>query len=247
MASESEEDILIHPRKGRKEKMIPENGLLLVNPSEASECHRRLKDRGGKPRFLFNSKMVVAANGAFFSAGPAIGAPMAALTMEKLIALGAKRIILFGWCGAISKSLKVGDLLVPDKAESGEGTSGYYPLAEPAAPDPMFGKEVEVVLGNNNLPVQRGCVWSTDAIFREDRRVLKELSREKGVVAVDMEFSALCAVARFRKIEFTAVLSVSDELWGESWRPGFSAQIFLERKEAALNGLLGHLRGFGEK
>ena len=51
---------------------------------------------------------------------------MAALTMEKLIALGARQIILFGWCGAIAPNLHVGDILVPARALSGEGTSRYY-------------------------------------------------------------------------------------------------------------------------
>jgi purine-nucleoside phosphorylase len=56
-----------------------------------------------------------------------------------------------------------------------------------------------------------------------------------------MEFSALCAVARFRKIQFAAVLTVSDELWGESWRPGFNKQFFIERKQTALQLLLDHM------
>lgn len=244
---DSDKNIIIHPRKGRKEKQIPENGLLLVNPTEASECHRRLKESGGKSRFLFNSSLVVADNSAFFLAGPAIGAPMAALSMEKLIALGAKRIILIGWCGALSKSLKVGDVLVPDGAQSGEGTSKYYVPVEPVGPNLRLTKQVENLLGEKGVPVHQGCVWSTDALYREDRVLLKKLNHEKGVVAIDMEFSALCAVALFRKIEFTAVLTVSDELWGESWRPGFSAQKFLEQKETALNILLEHVGMFGEE
>ncbi len=71
--------------------------------------------------------------------------------------------------------------------------------------------------------------------------MLKKLCLEKGVGAVDMEFSALCAVAKFRKIQFAAVLIVSDELWGDSWRPGFSKQFFIEQKQAALKLLLDHI------
>ena len=116
MSTDSDEHIIIHPRRQKKEKTLPENGLLLVNPSEASECLGRLKQSGGTTRFLFNSGMVIADDSLFFAAGPAIGAPMAVLTLEKLIALGAKRVILFGWCGAISPTLKVGDILVPGEA-----------------------------------------------------------------------------------------------------------------------------------
>jgi len=247
MSSDSDEHIIIHPRRQKKEKPLPENGLLLVNPSEASECLGQLKDSGGATRFLFNSGMVVAGEPLFFAAGPAIGSPMAVLTLEKLIALGAKRIILFGWCGAISQTLKVGDILVPEAALSGEGTSRYYCSDAKVGPDRSLSDQVVKVFADKNISVQRDCVWSTDAVYREDRRMLKKLCVEKGVGAVDMEFSALCAVAKFREIEFAAVLTVSDELWGNSWRPGFTKKKFMEQKQAALKLLLDHIGCFGEK
>jgi uridine phosphorylase len=191
--------------------------------------------------------MVVTGDPLYFAAGPAIGAPMAALTMEKLIALGARRIILLGWCGAISPSLQVGDIIVPSDALSGEGTSVYYSPDAAAAPDAGLSSQIVNIFAAHDLSVHRGCVWSTDAVYREDRRQLKELYQDNGVVAVDMEFSALCAVAAFRKIEFAAVLTVSDELWGESWRPGFSKKHFMLQKQAALQVLLQNLARFGKK
>ena len=245
MIVDSNEHIVIHPRKNKKEQALPENGLLLVNPSEASECLNGLRQKGGANRFLFNSGLVVAGDQSFFAAGPAIGAPMAALTLEKLIALGAKKVILFGWCGAISKKLQVGDILVPAAALSGEGTSGYYFSNTTAQPDTHFGNQIVKTFMDNNIVVHRDCVWSTDAVYREDRRILHKLHLERGVGAVDMEFSALCAVAKFRKIELAAVLTVSDELWGSSWRPGFVKQLFLEQKQTALKLLLDHLGHFG--
>jgi uridine phosphorylase len=217
----------------------------LVNPSEASDCLGRLRTLGGDSRFLFNSGLVVNGAGKYFVAGPAIGAPMAALTLEKLIALGAKRVILFGWCGAIAKHLQVGDILVPAEALSGEGTSRYYFPDAVAGPDLEFCKQVVTVLEKKGLSVHRGCVWSTDAVYREDRRMLKKLRAQGGVEAIDMEFSALCAVAKFRKIQFSAVLVVSDELWGNSWRPGFSKKSFIEHKQQALRQLLEQIGSFG--
>lgn len=246
MCQDIDANILIHPRKGRKEKNIPGNGLLLVNPSEASRCHLQLRHKGGESRHLFNSDLTVAAGHSFFASGPAIGSPMAVMTIEKLIALGAKRIILFGWCGAISSTLKVGDILLPNEAKSGEGTSGYYPLTIPAAPSRIFRSHIEKAFRDNDMKVYSGCVWSTDAVYREDRRMFQELNSRDGVVAVDMEFSALCAVACFRTIEFAAVLIVSDELWGKTWRPGFSSNVFIETKGKALDIVLAGMNNFGE-
>lgn len=240
-------NILIHPRRGKKEKIVPENGILLVNPSEASLCHAQLIKNGGESRHLFNSNLTVDADQSFFVAGPSIGSPMAALSIEKLIVLGAKRIVLFGWCGAISHTLKVGDILLPSEALAGEGTSRYYPLAAPAAPAMEFRKIIERHFQANNTNIHSGCVWSTDAVYREDRRTLIDLSSTKRVVAVDMEFSALCAVACFRKIEFAAVLVVSDELSGKLWRPGFSDRAFVHNKAMALDTVLSCIGKFKEQ
>ncbi|MFH0781497.1 MAG: nucleoside phosphorylase [Pseudomonadota bacterium] len=246
MGQDIDSNILIHPRKGKNEKALPSTGVLLVNPSEAAQCHLQLQKKGGESLNLFNSQLTVSNDKSFFVTGPAIGAPMAVMSFEKLIALGAKRIILFGWCGAISSTLKVGDILLPNMAQSGEGTSCYYPLAIPAAPSVKFREQIEQVFNENNMLVHSGCVWSTDAIYREDRRMLQHLNIKNKVVAVDMEFSALCSVACFRKIEFAAVLIVSDELWGKSWRPGFSSEIFQKTKAKALDIVLTGMDILGE-
>jgi len=239
-------NILIHPKRGKNEKQLPAVGVLLVNPSEASRCHRQLRQSTGEARPLFNSDLTVAREKTFFVAGPAIGSPMAALSMEKLIALGAKRIVLFGWCGALAETLRVGDVVLPSEARSGEGTSRYYPLQGVAAPSMKLRSHLERAYSEANLKVVGGCVWSTDAVYREERQMLQELHEQQGVSAVDMEFSALCAVAFFRNIDFAAVLIVSDELWGKTWRPGFSSEKFLTMKARALDVLLDVLVDLGE-
>ena len=241
MATEQEHNIIIHPRKGKNEKKLPQNGLLLVNPTEAKGVVNTVKKDGGYSRYLFNSSLVLDSEKQFFIAGPAIGAPMAVMTMEKLIALGSRRLILVGWCGAVSNSLHIGDILVPSSSLSGEGTSQYYPLESPAVPHSGFLLKVSDLFEKKGIAVKSGCVWSTDAIFRENRSDLSQLNQENGVVAIDMEFSALCSVACFRQIEFCAVLIVSDELYRDSWHPGFSNKSFLKNKQAVMDILLDNI------
>ena len=231
-------EILIHPRRGRREKSLPQCGLLVVNPSEAQDAHRRWRDNGGEARSFFNSQLTVEALGRSFLAGPAIGAPMAAIAMEKLIVLGAESIVLFGWCGAIAEDLHIGDVVVPDKAVSGEGTSKNYPHLQPLTPHCAASDDLREWLGTKGMVTRSGTVWSTDAIFREDRRVLMDLRETQGVAAVDMEFSALCAVVAFRRIAFSAILVVSDELSGKKWLPGFGMPRFIEAKSEVLDLLL---------
>ena len=240
MSRAEDPNILIHPRQGKKEKSIPAAGILLVNPPEAKKAHSIYKEAKSESRFLFNSELSIAGDGSCFIAGPSLGAPMAVMTMEKLIALGASTIILFGLCGSVSKALKVGDIVIPDSALSGEGTSRYYIEDEKIAPSLGVNKRLELLFKSRGVEYKNGCVWSTDAIFREDRRSLRRLRSENNVSAVDMEFSALCSVAMFRGIQFAAVLVVSDELWGESWKPGFSSASFKKQCNHIMTILLDH-------
>ncbi len=233
-----ETEILIHPRRGKKERVIPETGLLLVNPAEAEKAHLFVRNDGGESRFLFNSNLSVDDKKGFFVAGPSIGAPMAVMTMEKLIALGAKRIILFGWCGAIVEKMAVGDVILPDGAVAGEGTSQYYAKSAGISPSQKLQSELAHFFADNDFPTKTGKIWSTDAIYRESRRKLLSLKDEKNIVGVDMEFSALCSVAQFRKTEFAAVLVVSDELYHARWKPGFAATSFKRNCKVAISLLL---------
>ena len=233
-----EADILIHPRRGKKEQVIPEAGLLVVNPAEAENAHLFVRNGGGESRFLFNSGLSVDHKKGFFVAGPSIGAPMAVMTMEKLIVLGAKRIILFGWCGAISEKRAVGDVILPDGAIAGEGTSQYYAESGEISPSQKLQSELAHFFRGNNFPTETGKIWSTDAIYRESRQELFSLRDEKNVVGVDMEFSALCSVAQLRKIKFGAVLVVSDELYHARWKPGFSTASFQKNRKDAIGLLL---------
>jgi uridine phosphorylase len=233
-----DDQIVIQPRRAKKEKTVPENGLLLVNPTEARPLIDKAVAAGAERRFLFNSMLSVCQEPACFLAGPAIGAPMAVISLEKLIALGARKIVLCGWCGGISSSCRVGDIIVPDRALIGEGTSAYYTDSVSSVPCPELSEALVALLTGKGFTVSRGTIWSTDAIYREDRRILDKLHQQQEVVAVDMEHSALCTVAAFRRVQFSAVLIVSDEIWGKSWRPGFKQSHFHQIKESVLTTMI---------
>ena len=65
-----------------------------------------------------------------------MGAPMAVMLLEQLIALGARRLLYLGFCGAIIPSYRIGDLFLPVQAVREEGTSYHYLPADvvPCAP-----------------------------------------------------------------------------------------------------------------
>lgn len=232
------ENILIHPRKGKKEKSLPSVGLLFANPVDAYYAHELLAVAGGRKRFLYNSGLTVAGDGSLFVAGPAVGSPMAAMTLEKLIALGTEKLILFGWCGAISSTLKIGDIILGGVPNSGEGTSRYYPLSEQPGPSSILNQHLSAALREKCGEVSACGIWSTDAPYREERGQIADLLEQRGVMAVDMEYSALCTVSCFRGIEFAALFLVSDELYGSHWKPGFATSGFREKRKMLVELLL---------
>ena len=56
-----------------------------------------------------------------------------------------------------------------------------------------------------------GNHWTTDAIYRETFSKIEKYSSE-GIITVDMELSALTAVAKFRSCLLAAILLVTDVL-----------------------------------
>ena len=230
-------DIIIHPSRAVREKTIPSCGILFVNPTEARVALQILIDRGGDQRFLFHSGLVVSPDNDFFVAGPAIGSPMAAMVLEKLIALSAEQVVMAGWCGAVNPDLRVGDSVIGGAGQSGEGTSQYYTSDDVSMPSSNLLTALQSVF-DIKKPTH---LWSTDAPYRESRKMLQALANGYDVGAVDMEYSALCAVASFRKIEFGALFLVSDELWKDEWSPGFTGKVFKRKSKAQIKMLIQHI------
>ena len=166
-------------------------------------------------------------------AGPFLGAPQAVMGCERLISLGAKRIWVFGWCGSIHPDLRIGDLMIPTGAISEEGTSKHYPIDEETlTTDQGLNGILEDRLRERGLPFQRGSVWTTDAPFRETPEKVKAFQKQ-GVMAVEMELSALMTLSVFRSVRMSGLLVVSDELFELKWQPGFSRPQFSDTLEKA--------------
>lgn len=166
--------------------------------------------------------------------GPGIGAPYAAMVLETLVAWGARRIIFIGWCGAVSRQVRIGDIILPSAALADEGTSRNYDLPDGglSKPSSSIRDLVEQVLKNNRVDFHSGKIWTTDAVYRETREKVAAY-QQHGVLAVEMETSALYSVAHFRQVELGAILVVSDELSSFKWQPGFKDPRFISGQQTA--------------
>lgn len=226
MILEGKDDILIHPKRGRKEQLLPRRAILVANPAEARLAFQLFRRHEHEQRSLNNATLLVSKNLQVCIAGPSLGAPAAGLIMEKLIALGVKEFTLISCCGAVDDGYCIGDVVVATSGISGEGVSVYYSTTEQTAVSEEQTNRLRTFLQSNGYAWKEGAVWSTDAPYRERRSQLTHLHQSFGVVGVDMEFTALCSIASFRGIALGALFVVSDELWGEQWVSGFNRPVF---------------------
>ncbi|OQY00360.1 MAG: hypothetical protein B6I26_08325 [Desulfobacteraceae bacterium 4572_130] len=170
--------------------------------------------------------------------GPYIGAPYGVMLLESLIATGIKKIIILGWCGAISDKVKIGDIIIPKAAISQEGTSGNYINFKQDFPCinacKNFTRDLSLEFEKNKIKFQKNKIWTTDAIYRETQEKV-EFFKNKGAIGVDMECSALFAVAKYQRKNIAAVLIVSDELSSLKWKTGFKNKKFINARKKAAN------------
>lgn len=153
-----------------------------------------------------------------------IGAPAAVAILEELIAFGVKRFISIGTAGALQKHTKVGELMVCAKAIRDEGTSHHYVKpAKYAYPSEKITGEIKAALESLGREYFTGATWTIDAPYMETVAEVKHYQKE-GVSAVEMEASALFAVAGYRRAQIGAMFTISDSLAELEWKPEFHSR-----------------------
>ncbi len=135
-----------------------------------------------------------------------MGGPSAAIVLQELIALGARRAIRVGTCGALDGGLALGELVVAREALAADGTSRTLGAGERIAADRGLTGALE------SAAARRGrTIVSTD-LFYEPTREREREWRAAGAVAVEMEAAALFAVGARAGIPVACVLTVSNVL-----------------------------------
>lgn len=148
-----------------------------------------------------------------------VGAPACAAGIEEVIALGARKIVLFGSCGILDENKTNGKIIIPTSAFRDEGTSYHYIEAgeEISADRNLIDKLVKCIKRCGYSYVE-GKTWTTDAIYRETKSLIEE-RKACGCIAVEMECAAALAVTQFRKIPFVQFLFGADNLDTSKWEP----------------------------
>nr|WP_255426841.1 nucleoside phosphorylase [Pseudonocardia sp. C8] len=148
---------------------------------------------------------------------PGVGAPLAAIFLEILVALGVRTVVGVGGAGALRHELTLGHAVILGSALRDEGTSFHYqPPSRTLDADPGGIAVLERVLGGAGIPWVVGRAWTTDAVYRETpQRVARR--REEGCAVVDMEAAALVAAARRLGVRYGQLFLAADSLAGPEW------------------------------
>ena len=149
-----------------------------------------------------------------------VGAPItAALAEEISYVYSCRKFVMFGSCGGLDSSIAPGKLIVPTHAYRDEGMSYHY--APPAdyieVKNHAFVASALDSLGEGYVT---GRTWTSDAIYRETD-LLCARRRAEGCIAVEMEVSAVQAVADFYGLELYNFLYRADNLDAASWESSY--------------------------
>jgi len=167
-----------------------------------------------------------------------IGAAAAVMTLEELIACGTKKVFEVGLAGGLQTFLQPGNVIVVNEAIRDEGTSShYFPPRVRLESSPSLRDKLIKHLDVRQVKHYAGSVWSTDGVYRETVRKFRKF-RDTGVLAVDMETSAIFAVAKYRKIEAASAMVVSDILAETGWLQAFEHESVIGNAELLLKTVL---------
>ena len=146
-----------------------------------------------------------------------IGAPACVVQYEELFAMGLERLVVFGTCGVLDASIASLAIVIPDAAVRDEGTSYHYLRPSREVPvNPKHREAFYALLESHGYSYVTGKVWTTDAPYRETRDKVAR-RRAEGCVCVDMECSAIAALAAFRGKDVFQFFYAADNLDSAVW------------------------------
>ncbi len=228
-------DVLITPFAGNRGRPIGKRCVMVANPADFNLLCRLTQTTGAGSTRLMMSRLFQGGkgNGRFSLLGPFVGAPYAVILQETAIAQGAREIVLFGWCGAVSSDVHVGDIVIPSSALIDDGTSRNYINEETdeVFPSAAVQQGLKDALIKRKIIFHEGRIWSTDAVFRETHEKI-QFYNKRGAIAVEMEAAAVFSVGGFRGVEVGCILVASDELFSGKWVRGFSNPAFIQSRRA---------------
>ena len=181
---------------------VAERVLLPGDPGRALRLAQQLLT---EPKMLNHHRGLWGYTGAAADGAPmtiqstGLGGPSAAIVTQELIALGARRLVRVGTCGALA-DLELGSLVIAEAVQARDGASRAIGVDGELAADPQLLAAL-VAAGDGAVT---GRIVSTDLYYAP--------APETDALAVDLTTGAILAVAARDGAAAAAVLAVSDRI-----------------------------------
>jgi len=142
--------------------------------------------------------------------GCAVGAPYAVLLAEELFALGCQLVVSITSAGLIDNSIKTPCFMLIENTIRDEGTSYHYiPKSSSVELDATIKTKLSRLIQDKKLI--GGTAWTTDAPFRETQSKV-DYMKNLGVIAVEMESSALYSFAKAKKKNVVCFAHITNQM-----------------------------------
>ncbi|GAA0181486.1 purine-nucleoside phosphorylase [Clostridium sediminicola] len=127
---------------------------------------------------------------------------------------GVENIIRIGSCGAYTSELNLYDVILANESWSessfAKTQSGYD--KDIIAASPELNSKLEEIAENLGIEIHKSRIHSSDVFYRENFEEYKDIYKNKGCVAVEMESFALFHNANILGKKAACLLTVSDNL-----------------------------------
>lgn len=170
--------------------------------------------------------------------GTGMGIPSISIYAQELIqSYGVKNLIRVGTCGAIQKDVKVRDLILAMSASTDSAVNRIRFKGIDFAPTANFEllKAAYDIAMERKKKVNVGSVFTSDTFYNEDKAAVENWAKH-GILALEMETTALYTLAAKFGVKALSILTVSDHvLTGEETSSEERQSTFGEMVEIALD------------
>ena len=120
-------------------------------------------------------------------------------------------VIGLGTCGALQPEIDCGDVVVAESARAGDCLSMHYGFehGDVIPADAGLTATVASSLARRGLPVHKGPIVTTGAVFRETEELIRSWNRD-GLLGVELEASSQFALTEYMGLRSALALLVTD-------------------------------------
>ncbi len=173
--------------------------------------------------------------------GTGMGIPSISIYIHELMeSYGVKKLIRVGTCGAIQKDVRVRDIILAMSSSTDSAFNrirfkgiDYAPTANFALLKAAYEKAQQ-----KGLSLHVGSVFTSDTFYNEEKDNVKKYA-DFGILAIEMETSALYTLAAKFNTQALSILTVSDHiLTGEETTSEERQSTFNQMIEVALDAAI---------